>query len=92
VPFGHPIIDDIIRTQWFGKGRADVQTYKKMVGIGKVPEFVIILVVTAVRVRPITGLLLMMANLLLQVENALMEWSSGDHIALQFSDDAASSR
>jgi hypothetical protein len=63
-----------------------------MVGIGKVPEFVIILVVTAVRVRPITGLLLMMANLLLQVENALMEWSSGDHIALQFSDDAASSR
>ena len=30
--------------------------------------------------------------LLLQVENALMEWASGDQITLQFSDDVAGPR
>jgi Domain of unknown function (DUF6532) len=47
-PFGHPIIADIIRAQWFGKGKADVRAYNKMVALSETPETIIILVVTAV--------------------------------------------
>lgn len=49
-PFGHPIIGDIIRTQWCGKGKADIQAYMAMVAQKKIPEAVILAVVTAVRV------------------------------------------
>jgi archaellum component FlaF (FlaF/FlaG flagellin family) len=69
-----------------------VETYNKMVATGKIPEAVIILVVTAVCVPYIYGPCLTMANIFLQVENALKEWSSGEYVALQFSDDVASSR
>jgi hypothetical protein len=47
-PFGHPIFTDIIRNQWFGKGKADVLAYNKMVAAKEIPDEVIILVVCAV--------------------------------------------
>lgn len=47
-PFSHAIIGDMIRNQWFGKGKADIQAYHKMMELKKIHEEIIILVVTAV--------------------------------------------
>ena len=35
--FMHPIIGDIIRAQWFGKGKADTKTMHRMVNDQSVP-------------------------------------------------------
>lgn len=48
-PFCHPIITDMISQQWFGKGKADAQAYKKMVAQKKIFGRIIVLTVTAVR-------------------------------------------
>lgn len=61
-PFSHPILSDIIRNQFFGKGKADVETYNKMVAERKVAKAVVILVVTAVRVPHTFGPWLTTAN------------------------------
>lgn len=47
-PFSHPILTDIIRQQWFGRGKADVRAYQKMVSQKMVFGRIIVLVVTAV--------------------------------------------
>jgi Domain of unknown function (DUF6532) len=62
-PFSHPILSDIICAQFFGKGKADIETYNKMVAEGKIPEAVVILVVTAVRVMHTFGPWLTRANI-----------------------------
>ena len=49
-PFAHPIISDLIRSQWFGRGKADGRTFNKMVGLKEIPGEVIILVVSVVRI------------------------------------------
>jgi hypothetical protein len=67
-----------------------VQMYNKIVSEGKIPESLIILVVTAVCVLCIRPLLIIVHPS--QIENALMEWSTDEQISLQFSDDVASSR
>lgn len=46
--FQHPIILDIIRAQWFGKGKADLLTLHRMLEDQKIFGRVIVLVVTAV--------------------------------------------
>jgi hypothetical protein len=48
-PLGHPIIVDLIKSQFFGKGKADMQTFNKLVKMKKIPESMIILVITTVR-------------------------------------------
>lgn len=68
-----------------------MQTYNKIVAEGKIPECLIILVVTAVCFLCIIEPLLTSTHLF-QIENALKEWSTGEQISLQFSDDVASSR
>lgn len=47
-PFSHPIIADLIRSQWFGKGKADIHAYNKMLASQQIEEEIIILVVSAV--------------------------------------------
>lgn len=47
-PFMHSIITDIVRAQWFGKGKADVLTMNKMVTHKRILGHVIVLVVTVV--------------------------------------------
>ncbi|KAH9920037.1 hypothetical protein B0H21DRAFT_827328 [Amylocystis lapponica] len=47
-PFKHPILVDIIRGQWFGKGKADVATMNKMITLKLVMGELIALVVTVV--------------------------------------------
>ncbi|KAH9928059.1 hypothetical protein B0H21DRAFT_693515, partial [Amylocystis lapponica] len=51
-PFKHPILVDIIRGQWFGKGKADVATMNKMITLKLVMGELIALVVTVVRLGP----------------------------------------
>ena len=45
----HPIIESIIHAQWFGKGKADVVTMRKMQFQRAIFGHIIVLVVTAVR-------------------------------------------
>ncbi|KAH9922568.1 hypothetical protein B0H21DRAFT_701462, partial [Amylocystis lapponica] len=47
-PFKHPILVDIIRGQWFGKGKADVAAMNKMITLKLVMGELIALVVTVV--------------------------------------------
>ena len=47
-PFGHSIIIDLVRNQWFGKGKVDIRAYNKMMVLKEIPDEVIILVVTVV--------------------------------------------
>lgn len=49
MPFKHAIIGDILRSQWFGKGKADILTTTKIVSVKKVMGPIIVLIVTVVR-------------------------------------------
>lgn len=47
-PMGSTLIPDIIRGQWFDKGKADAVAFNEMVSLQSVPDKIIVLVVTAV--------------------------------------------
>jgi hypothetical protein len=93
-PFGHPIITDLMRAQWCSKGKADVQTFKKLCTMKQIPDSIIILVVTAVRLisAKVVPKCTNISYCESQAENAITEWSTGEYIPIQFSEEVCSRR